>query len=379
MSRLGASIPAAPALIPVLIPSLPSADELLPFLKRIDNTHIYSNYGPLWGQFKSGLKSYLSSKTRQDNVDVSLTSSGTTALELALRCRAVSGARYCLMPAYTFVATAHAVANARLEPFFADVDERSLAITPQIALDAVSRMPQRPGAVVVVSPFGSPPDVLAWEAFELEHDIPVVFDAAAALTNITRIGRQPLCCSLHATKVFGIGEGGAVVTTNRALTDQTTAMTGFGFLGSGRVSEVLGGNYRISEYTAAMGLTVLSTIERRLERLRCVSKAYLERLARLDLRTQDGCGTKWLTMTFNVIIPQRHLDATLARLDRYQIQWRRWWGLGCHKHPAFANCTRTDLTVTENLAPRVIGIPFFDSITAGQIESVCAVLENALG
>ncbi len=363
--------------VPVLIPCLPSAEDLLSFLRRIDKTHIYSNYGPLWAEFKCGLAAYLGTKTRQDNVSLSLTSSGTTALELALRCRAASKARYCLLPAFTFIATAHAVANAHFEPFFTDVDEHSLAITPQIAVDALRRMPERPGAIVVVSPFGGPLDVEAWEMFEIEHEIPIIFDAAAALTNITHIGRQPLCCSLHATKVFAIGEGGAILTTDRALTDQTTAMTGFGFFGSGRVSEVLGGNYRISEYTAAMGLAMLCAIDRRVEGLRRVSKAYLERFADFDVRTQEGCGTDWLTMTFNVILPQYRLEATLARFDREQIQWRRWWGLGCHTHPAFANCARTDLAVTTSLAPRVIGIPFFDSITLSQIESVCAALEES--
>jgi dTDP-4-amino-4,6-dideoxygalactose transaminase len=365
--------------IPVLVPRLPSVEDLLPFLRRIDNTHIYSNYGPLWREFKSGLTAYLGSKTGQNNVGVTLTSSGTAALELALRYRAVSEARYCLLPAYTFIATAHAVVNAHFEPFFTDVDGHSLALTPQIAIEALRQMPERPGAVVVVSPFGGPPDVEGWESFELEHKIPVVFDAAAALTGITRVGRQPLCCSLHATKVFGIGEGGAILTTDQALTDQAMAMTGFGFFGSARLSEVRGGNYRISEYTAAMGLAMLSAIDRRVEKLRCVSKAYLDRFAELDLLTQEGCGTDWVTMTFNIILPERRLEQTLAQFDREQIQWRRWWGLGCHKHPAFASCSRTALPVTANLAPRVVGIPFFDDITLNQIDSVCAVLELSLG
>lgn len=365
--------------IPILVPELPSAEELLPFLRRIDTMHVYSNYGPLWGEFREGLAEYVAKNAHQNEIGVSLTSSGTTALELALRAKLGAKARYCLLPAYTFIATAHAVANSGLEPYFSDVDERSLAITPQIAADATQRMPERPAAVVVVSPFGSPPDVSAWESFETEYEIPVIFDAAAAVTSIDRIGHQPLCVSLHATKILGIGEGGAILTTDQALKDKTTAMTNFGFSGSARISEVLGGNYRISEYACAVGLAMLRIIERRIDRLKQVSNAYLERLAYLDLRTQDGCGTQWMTMTFNVILPHNRLEQTLAQFDRDQIQWRRWWGLGCHKHPAFASCSRTDLPVTANLAPRVIGIPFFDDITLNQIDSVCAVLELCLG
>src|SRR3954453_6701652 len=113
-----------PEPIPVLVPSLPSADELLPFLKRIDSSHIYSNYGPLWQEFRDSLTAYIALRSGQKNVYVSFTSSGTTALELALRAKAVRQAPYCLLPAYTFIATAHAVVNAHFDPFFADVDER---------------------------------------------------------------------------------------------------------------------------------------------------------------------------------------------------------------------------------------------------------------
>jgi dTDP-4-amino-4,6-dideoxygalactose transaminase len=361
--------------IPILIPELPSTDELIPYLKRIDSTRTYSNYGPLWREFRDSLAAYVSGNSHQNEVWVTLTNSGTTALELALRARLGPKARYCLLPAYTFIATAHAVVNAGLEPFFADVDERSLAITPQIAVNALRHMPQPPAALVVVSPFGSPPDVTAWEKFEADYGIPVIFDAAAAVTSIDHVGHQPLSVSLHATKVLGIGEGGAILTADRVLRDKTTAMTNFGFSGSARISEIRGGNYRISEYACAVGLAMLSMIERRIERLKWVSRAYLERLANLDVRTQDGCGTEWLTMTFNVVLPDYRLEQTLAQFDREQIPWRRWWGLGCQKHPAFASCPGTDLPVTVSLAPRVIGIPFFDAITHEQIESVCAALE----
>src|SRR5207245_10696926 len=106
-----------PQAIPILVPELPSAEDVLPFLRRIDSTRIYSNYGPLWREFTDGLATYVAGNSHQNDICVSLTSSGTIALELALRAKAVRKARYCLLPAYTFIATAHAVTNAHLEPF----------------------------------------------------------------------------------------------------------------------------------------------------------------------------------------------------------------------------------------------------------------------
>jgi dTDP-4-amino-4,6-dideoxygalactose transaminase len=238
--------------IPVLVPRLPAVEQLLPYLRRIDSNRIYSNYGPLSREFASGLAARLT--TRSGVAGVTLTCNGTSAIELALRVRALPHKRYCLMPSYTFIASAHAVTNAGLEPFLADVDERSLALTPSIAEKAMHRMPASPAAVLVVSPFGAPPDLIAWEVFEAQTGVPVVFDAAAAAASIHTTGHQPQCVSLHATKVLGIGEGGAIFCGDADLIARTTALTGFGFAGTQRVSGLRGGNYRPSEYAAAIGL-----------------------------------------------------------------------------------------------------------------------------
>jgi dTDP-4-amino-4,6-dideoxygalactose transaminase len=278
------------------------------------------------------------------------------------------------MPAYTFIASAHAVTNAGLEPFLADVDERSLAITPSIALQAMRAMPTAPAAVLVISPFGMPPDLPAWEAFERQTGVPVVFDAAAAAACIRTANHQPQCVSLHATKVLGIGEGGAIFCSDEDLIARTTAMTGFGFAGPERVSSLRGGNYRVSEYAAAIGLAALAELDTTITRLQKLTTVYAEGLKHMDMRLQDGVGTEWVTMTLNAILPSHRVDAAKAKLNANQIGWRHWWGMGCHSHPAFARLPATDLSVTRDLAPRVIGIPFHDGLTSDQIFEVCECL-----
>jgi dTDP-4-amino-4,6-dideoxygalactose transaminase len=365
---------APPMPVSVLRPSLPAADAIMPFLRRLDATRIYSNYGPLWRDLHEGMAAWLAARTGAAGLRVVLTSSGTSAIELALRARAVPGRSLCLMPSFTFIASAHAVFNAGLEPVLTDVDEASLTLTPAIAEAALARLTNPPAAVLVVSAFGAPPDTAGWDAFEARHGIPVLFDAAAATTSLRRIGSQPLSVSLHATKVFGIGEGGAVITTDTALADRLTAMTGFGFAGSERVSSVRGGNYRISEYTAAVGLAVLADIDAKEARLLRLGQRYADKLGNAPCRLQSGAGTEWATMTLNVIVPADRLDVTIARLDAAAVQWRRWWGFGTHRHPAFLDVARHDLSVTEQLAPRVIGIPFHEGLTEAELERVAGAL-----
>ena len=366
-------------MIPVLIPSLPETDAIVPYLRRIDQSHTYSNYGPLSREFTAKLCAFVSERAGGAPVAATITGNGTSAIELALRYR-IAGrkGRLCLMPAYTFVATAHAAVNVGLEPFFADVDPETLALTPAIAARALASAEGDVAAVVVVSPYGAPIDVAAWEAFEAAHGIPVVFDAAAATLNLQRVGVQPMCVSLHATKALGIGEGGAILTIDTDLVAQTTAMTGFGFSTSSRVSEVQGGNYRISEYAAAVGLAVFDSLEGRIQRLREASLAYVEGFGRIGVRMQTGFGTEWLTMTISALFEPEVAEAVTTGFDSAGIQWRRWYGTGCQAHPAFARCRHDGLAQTPAVAAGAIGVPLFPAITLEQIGDVCGCVEQSL-
>ena len=155
--------------IKVLRPRLPTAAKLLPYLERIDDSRIYSNYGPLNAEFARRLGDLVGGSP------TTLTSNGTTAIELALRLRCDQRG-HCLMPAFTFIASAHAVCNAGLTPYLLETDPNSLALTPEIAAAALNSVPGPVAAVLVVSAFGAPPDFAAWTAFEKEHGIPVVFE-----------------------------------------------------------------------------------------------------------------------------------------------------------------------------------------------------------
>jgi len=360
--------------IVLLRPRLPEAEKLLPLLREIDATGIYSNGGPLLQRFQASLGGWLGRRAGLASVHVVPTSSGTAAIEVALRARAVRGRRICLMPAYTFVASAHAVCNAGLEPWLLDIEESSLALTPAIAIRALASLPEIPAAVLVVSAFGAPVDVAAWEAFEAEHGIPVVYDAAAAVTSLRKIGRQPLCVSLHATKVFGIGEGGAVITEDADLAERARAITGFGFTGTDRLSVLRGGNYRMSEYAAAIGLVVLSEIDEKIAAISELGRRYRDALVESPCRLQTGAATDWATLTLNAIVPEPLLTTVLGELDVDLIQWRRWWGFGVHTHPAFFGLRRASLAATERSAWRVIGLPFHEGLTDTAIARVARCL-----
>ena len=361
--------------VPVLRPLLPDADRLLPYLRRIDQTRIYSNHGPLWSEFRRKLEGWLSARVGGKEIHIVPTANGTCAIEVALRAKALPGRSLCLMPSYTFIASAHAVCNAGLEPYLLDIEASSLALTPAIVEAALPNLPALPAAVLVISAFGAPPDIDSWAAFEKRHGIPVIFDAAAALASLTSIADQPLAVSLHATKVFGIGEGGAVITTDAALAARMQAMIGFGFAGPERLSSIRGGNFRISEYAAAVGLAVLDVIDAKVVALKQIGQIYAGALAGRASALQSGAGTDWAAMTLNVIVPAADVARTTAALDADSVQWRRWWGFGTHRHPAFADLGHADLHVTNAVAPTVIGVPIFEGLDRARIERICEAFQ----
>jgi dTDP-4-amino-4,6-dideoxygalactose transaminase len=151
-------------------------------------------------------------------------------------------------------------------------------------------------------------------------------------------------------------------------------VTGFGFASGSHVSSIRGGNYRISEYAAAIGLAVLATIEQKVARLQSVTRCYAGALRNSRIRLQDGVGERWATMTLNVLLPPECVEDTLDTLDRAGVEWRRWWGLGCHTHPAFAEVASLPLPVTRDLAPRLIGVPCHTELSNEAVHTTCRQL-----
>jgi dTDP-4-amino-4,6-dideoxygalactose transaminase len=355
--------------IPVARPRMPAAEMLLPYLQRIDANRTYSNFGPLIAE----LEGRLADRLGVDPACLVTVSNGTAGLILALQ--SVAGGRrgVCLIPSWTFVATAHAVAAAGFTPCLVDVDEESWALTPAIALEAVSRIDGPVAAVMPVAPFGAPMDIAAWDRFTALTGIAVVVDAAAGHDTVTA-GETPAVVSLHATKILGAGEGGYVVCRDPALIVEVKRRSNFGFYGT-RNSEVVATNAKMSEYHAAVGLASMDAYEADTARVRSVAQAYRRGLAaRADISFQPGFGTDWCGSVLVARFADGDCAKITARLRDAGIDSRAWWGAGVHSQTAFAGLQRLPLPATEILSRETLGLPFFVDMTEAQVSHVCETL-----
>ncbi len=360
-------------MIPVCVPRLPAADALVPYLEEIDRNRRYSNGGPLVRR----LEQRLAKQWGLDPSSVVLVSSGTSGLSLALAASGASAASLCLLPAWTFAATAQAARAAGLTPYFADVDPASWALEPDTAKRALETAPAPVGAVVPVSPFGAAIDIDGWRAFAAETNIPVVFDAAAAFDSLVP-DRFPSVISLHATKVFGIGEGGVVVARDRDPIARVRQTANLGF-DDDRHAAISGVNAKLSEYAAAVGLAALDAWPLTQPALSALARTYSSALARLPgLVAAPGFGRGWAPSTCVVSLTRTPAAAVASDLREAGIETCAWWGAGCHRQAAFADCPRTDLPVTEHLAAHTLGLPFHLGVDQRVLRQVVSALEAAL-
>lgn len=360
--------------VPIFRPRLPTADALAPLLREIDESRWYSNFGPLVQRFETGLAA------RLHVAGCSAVTVANATVGIALALQDVCGGRpgICMMPAWTHVASAVAATAVGLTPWFVDVASDTWQLHPAAARRYLETAPQRPKVVLVVAPFGGIVDIPQWEAFTADVGIPVVVDAAAAFDTVSPVKSAVQVVSLHATKVLGVGEGGFILTGDEQRRERLKRMTNFG-LDRRRISILPGTNGKMSEYAAAVGLVALDLWPQTRLGFLDAANRFLRALARVpNVVPAPGFDGSIATSTANVILPSPCADDVIDRLQHQGIDARKWWATGCHQHPTFARCPRTELRVTEELLDRVIGLPFFADISDQQIELVFTRLTAAI-
>jgi dTDP-4-amino-4,6-dideoxygalactose transaminase len=362
--------------IPVMRPSLPTADELLPYLRRIDEARWYSNHGPLVLELEAQLAAHFGVTPKQ----ISLVANGTVALSAALLAAGVPAGSKCLVPSWTFVASASAIWAANLRPHFVDVSATTWMLEPEMVRRRTDLA--EIGAVMVVSPFGAPVDIAAWDTFTAETGIPVIIDGAAAFDTVATVatmrpGRNPIMISLHATKVLGVGEGAVLLSTDEEVSNRIRRVCNFGVL-SKPGGQILGYNGKLSEYHAAVGLAALQKWHARRKAVARLTERYTERVSQIGtLGLLPDYGNGWVSCYCNVALDQA-ASHVISRLAQLGVSTRRWWQSGVHVQRAYQAFTRDPLPVTDDLGARVFGLPFFHDLTDAQFDRVIDTLQIAL-
>lgn len=195
---------------------------------------------------------------------------GTHAIELALRGAGVKAGDEVIVPPYTFIASASAVVQVNAVPIFADVDPSTANLDPRAAEAAIT---ERTRAILAVHIAGGPADLDALGELARRRNLLLIEDAAqahGAEWRGQRVGALGACgtFSFQASKNLNAGEGGVVVTNDEELFDRVWSLHNVGRVREGGWYEhgVLSGNYRMTEWQAAILLAQMTRLDEQTER-----------------------------------------------------------------------------------------------------------------
>ena len=316
-------------------------------------------------------------------------SSGTAGLHLGLLALGIGEGDEVILPSFAFIATANAVLCLRATPVFADIDPVTLNLTA----DSIARvLTPRSRAILLVHTFGYPAGLQPILALARQHNLRVVEDACEAI-GAEYGGRKTGgfgdvgVFSFYPNKAITTGEGGVVVTRDRALARTIRALRNQGRRDDDGWLDhsLLGYNYRLPDINCALGLAQLERIESILARREAVATRYNEMLRdHPDVipppMTVTNGRISWFVFVVRLSIRFKRgdRDRVAQTLMKEGIECRSYFA-PIHLQPLYSRCRNADcpLPVTEDVACRTLALPFFNRLNDAGIEQVCRALGNA--
>lgn len=362
-------------MIPVSQPTLGAAERK--FLNRcLDNNEL--TYGSTVRSFEKALAEYLGVR------HVVTTSSGTTALHLALVSLGLKRGDEVLVPDLSFVATANAVFYTGARPVLVDVDPRTWCMDPA---DAAEKVTARTRAILPVHLYGVPCDMDALRELASIHALHVVEDAAEGLGG-TYDGRDlgtlgvAGTFSFYGNKVLTTGEGGAVSTDDDELAGRLFLLRGQAMDPQRRYYHPeIGFNYRMTALQAAIGCGQMMRLDQMLQRRRDLIRLYDDRLRAYAhapvAHAPARAGTRNAPWLYTLELQEGvDRDAVATALATRGIETRPAF-VPMHRLPMYRHTDRT-FPHASRIGDCGLSLPTFPDLTFQQVDEICDAVIQVL-
>lgn len=361
-------------------PNIGDREALFARLNEMLDRGWLTNNGPLVREFEAKLSDYLGVK------HVICMCNATVALEIAIRALGLTGE--VIIPSFTFIATAHALQWQEITPVFCDIDPRTHNIDPSRVEELIT---PRTSGIIGVHVWGRACDVEALQEIAQQRKLQLLFDAAHAFgcsyqgQMIGSFGRAEVF-SFHATKFFNTFEGGAITTNDDDLAAKIRLMKNFGFAGLDKVIYI-GTNGKMSEVSAAMGLTGLESLSDFVAINRRNYVCYREGLAGLpgicvvEHPTDDRSNYQYVIVEVDEQRAGISRDQLVDALHAENVLARRYFYPGCHQmepYRSFFPNARLLLPETERLVQRVMQLPTGSVVQPDDICAVCDIIRTVV-
>ena len=337
-----------------------------------------TNDGPMVRELETQLADFLSV-----NHCVAV-SNATIGIQVVAKALGLTGD--VLVPSFTFIGTANALAWIGLRPVFCDVDPKSHNISPA---DALRKATPNTSAILGVHLWGRPCDIAELEVAASKLSAILFFDAAHAIGStycgqpLGRFGRAEVF-SLHATKCVNALEGGVITTNDGQLAEEVRLLRNFGFVDEDRVNS-LGINAKMNEFSAAMGLTSLEAYYKVRTHNRQIHEMYKDALAGLGdvdivsaseeedwnyhyavIQLADQ-GLQWRDalhkiLFFENVLARRYFSPSIHRSLPYKLTW---------------SGRSSELQNSERLADTLLALPTGTQMTTADAGRIAALIRFA--
>lgn len=360
-------------------PNIGDRKILMKRIKGVLDRKWLTNNGPEVQEFESRLKDILGVK------HCIAVCNATVALELTIRALGMTGE--VIVPSFTFIATAHALQWQRITPVFCDIDPATHCLNPASVEQMITPLTT---GIISVHLWGQTSNIGRLIDIAQSHKLKLLFDAAHAFgcsyqdKLIGNFGSAEVF-SFHATKFLNSFEGGAVATNDDELAETIRLMKNFGFQGYDRVIYV-GTNGKMTEMSAAMGLTSLDSMGKFIRVNHANYECYRECLANvtgLHILTYDQSQKQ--NYQYIVVEVDDHAglsrDEIIAVLHRENVFARRYFYPGCHQMEPYRSLqphAHLLLPETERLIHRVMLLPNGTSIGKHEIDAIVSIIRIAL-
>lgn len=308
-------------------------------------------------------------------------SSCTGGLTLALQHLGARG-RTVVLPSFTFIATAHAAYWNGCRVRFADIEPGTLTLDPTAAREV---MTDDTAAIVGVHTFGNPCDVDGLARVAEESGCTLLFDAAHALgsryhgTPAGALGDAAVF-SASPTKLLTTMEGGLLTTADGRLADHVRAGRNYGL--SDHTCTHPGLSARMPEVSALLGRRMLTDLPEFVRNRNAIARRVrrlLESLPGISFQAiREGCDSSCKDIAL-LVDPERFgldREQLITALVAEGIATRRYFSPAVHRTPAYADASRGDLSVTEEVSARVVCLPVHSEMDDAVVERMCEVVRS---
>jgi len=354
--------------------SMSDMEEYIEEIKDLWVSHWLTNMGLKHETLASKLLDYLKVP------DLTLFANGHLALEAIIAALELTGE--VITTPFTFASTTHAIVRNGLEPVFCDIRKTDYTMD-EAQIEAL--ITEKTSAILPVHVYGHVCQVERIHQIAQKYNLKLIYDAAHAFG--VRVKDQGIgffgdatMFSFHATKVFNTIEGGAVSYLDPSIKQRLNDIKNFGITGPESV-EYVGGNGKMNEFQAAMGLCNLRHIDDEIAKRKKVVQRYFSNLDHIEgihlSEEQEGVMSNYAYMPIVFDGYKKTRDEVHAKLISHDIIPRKYFYPLTSSYECYRGKYKTeDTPVAKHIANHVLTLPLYADLSLEDVDWICEIINS---